>query len=206
MTNFHQELEGYLRAKQSKNACNVVLNELGICLVTDKENFVEVLNNAGVRASVNDSDVTLIEKFVQNATHNKKLLLGASLLINHRNKITNFDGDNEISDAGVKNTYKVLYYNVGGVGDLIKGAVDVGGKIYEKESGKQTQFSDAIKKRSEARQQMLQSVLNQKQNESTDKKSATNTKRKSKTTLIIVTSALVGLTIIGLIIYKIRKK
>jgi hypothetical protein len=206
MTNFHQELQNYLQAKQGKNAYNVVLNELGICLVNDKEGFITVLNNAGVPSSMGDSDVTLIEKFVQNAPNNKKLLLGASLLINHRNKVTNFDGEDEISDAGVKNTYKVLYHNVGGVGDLLKGAVDVGGKIYEKESAKQTQFSDALKKRGEARQQMLQSVLNQKQNESTDKKSSQTTKRKSKTTLIIVASALVGLTIIGLIIYKVRKK
>jgi hypothetical protein len=205
MTNFHQELQNYLQAKQGKNAYKVVLNELAICLVNDKEGFVAVLENAGIPASVENSDVTLIEKFVQNAPQNKKLLLGASLMINHRNKVTNFDGEDEISDAGVKNTYRVLYSNIGGVGDLVIGAVDVGGKIYEKESGKKTEFSDALKKRSEARQQMLQSVLNQKQSESTDKKSATNTKRKSKTTLIIVAGALVGLTIIGFIIYKVRK-
>jgi hypothetical protein len=205
MTNFHQELQSYLSAKQGKNACKVVLDELAKCLINDRESFVAVLTNAGINAQPSESDIVLIEKFVQNAPTNKKLLLGASLLINYRNKVTNFDGEDEISDAGVKNTYKVLYHNVGGVGDLIKGAVDVGGKIYEKESAKQTQFSDAIKKRSEARQQMLQSVLNQKQAESTDKKSATNTKRKSKTTLIIVAGVLVGLTVIGFIIYKVRK-
>jgi hypothetical protein len=178
MTNFHQELQSYLSAKQGKNACKVVLDELAKCLINDRESFVAVLTNAGINAQPSESDIVLIEKFVQNAPTNKKLLLGASLLINYRNKVTNFDGEDEISDAGVKNTYKVLYHNVGGVGDLIKGAVDVGGKIYEKESAKQTQFSDAIKKRSEARQQMLQSVLNQKQAESTDKKSATNSKIK----------------------------
>lgn len=205
MTPFHQELQSYLQAKQGKNAYNVVLNELAKCLINDREGFVTVLNNAGINASSDESDIVLIEKFVQNATHNKKLLLGASLLINHQNKVVNFDGEEEISDAGVKNTYKVLYHNVGGVGDLVKGAIDVGGKIYQKESAKKTQFSDAIAKQREARQQMLQSVLNQKQAQSSDKKSATNTKRKAKTTLIIVASALVGLTIIGFIIYKVRK-
>jgi hypothetical protein len=206
MTDFHKELSDYLKAKQGRNATNLILNELGICLVQEKENFVEVLNNAGIPASSNDGEVVLVEKFVQNAPSNKKLLLGASLLVNHKNKVTNFDGEEEVSDAGVKNTYKTLYYNVGGVGDILKGVVETGGKIYERESGKQTQFSDALKKQRDARQQLLQSALNEKKAQSDSKKSSGNTKRKKKTTLIIIGSALVGLTIIGLIIYKVRKK
>jgi len=205
LTDFHRELNDYLRAKQGTNATNLVLSELGKCLVQEKENFVEVLNNAGIPASVNDGEVILVEKFVQNAPSNKKLLLGASLLVNHRNKVTNFDGEEEVSDAGVKNTYKTLYYNVGGVGDLLKGAIETGGSIYQKESAKKTQFSDALAKQREARQQLLQSALNQKKADSDTKKSSGNTKRKAKTTLIIVGSVLVGLTIIGFIIYKVRK-
>lgn len=203
MTNFHQELQTYLQAKQGKNAYYVVLNELAKCLIKDREGFTAVLNNAGIYATKDEGDVVLIEKFVQNAPRNKKLLLGASLLINHNNKVTNFDGEDEISDAGVKNTYKVLYHNA--LGGLIGGAIQTGGQIFQKESGKKTQFSDALNKQREARQQMLQSVLNQKQSEATSKKSEVPTKRKSKTTLIIVASALVGLTIIGFIIYKVRK-
>jgi len=205
LTNFHKELSDYLRAKQGTNATNLVLSELGKCLVQEKENFVEVLNNAGIPASVNDGELILVEKFVQNAPSNKKLLLGASLLVNHRNKVINFDGEEEVSDAGVKNTYKTLYYNVAGAGGLIKGAIETGSKIYEKESGKQTQFSDALKKQREFRQQLLQSALNEKKAQSDTKKSSGNTKRKAKTTLIIVGSVLVGLTIIGFIIYKVRK-
>lgn len=206
LTDFHKELSIYLKAKQGSNAHKLILNELGKCLVNEKENFVEVLNNAGIPSSNDDSEIVLIEKFVQNAPTNKKLLLGASLLVNHTNKVTNFDGEKEVSDAGVKNTYKTLYYNIGGVADLVKGVVDVGGNIYQKESAKKTQFSDALIKQREARQQMLQSALNEKKSQSDIKTQGKNTKRKSKTTLIIVASALVGLTIIGVIIYKIRKK
>jgi hypothetical protein len=206
MTDFHKELSDYLRAKQGGNATNLILNELGKCLVQEKDNFVEVLNNAGIPASSNDGEVILVEKFVQNAPNNKKLLLGASLLVNHKNKVTNFDGEEVVSDAGVKNTYKTLYYNVGGVGDILKGVVETGSKIYEKESAKQTQFSDALKKQRDTRQQLLQSALNEKKAQSDSKKSSGNTKRKKKTTLIIIGSALVGVTIIGLIIYKVRKK
>ena len=206
LTDFHKELSIYLKAKQGSNAHKLILNELGKCLVNEKENFVEILNNAGIPSSNDDSEIVLIEKFVQNAPTNKKLLLGASLLVNHKNKVTNFDGEEEVSDAGVKNTYKTLYYNIGGVADLVKGVVDVGGNIYQKESAKKTQFSDALVKQREARQQMLQSALNEKKSQSDTKTQGKNTKRKSKTTLIIVASALVGLTIIGLIIYKVRKK
>lgn len=206
LTDFHKELSVYLKAKQGSNANKLILNELGKCLVNEKENFVEVLNNAGIPSSTDDSEVVLVEKFVQNAPTNKKLLLGASLLVNHRNKVTNFDGEEEVSDAGVKNTYKTLYYNVGGVGDLIKGAIQTGGSIYQKESAKQTQFSDALAKQREARQQLLQSALNEKKAQSESKTEGKTQKRKSKTTLIIIASALVGLTIIGLIIYKVRKK
>lgn len=206
LTDFHRDLSDYLKAKQGQNAHKLILNELGKCLVYEKENFVDVLKNAGIPASVDEADTILIEKFVQNAPTNKKMLLGASLLINHRNKVTNFDGDEEVSDAGVKNTYKVLYHNIGGIGGLLGGAIETGGKIFQKESGKKTQFSDALTKQREARQQMLQSALNEKKAQSESKTQSKNQKRKSKTTLIIVASALVGLTIIGLIIYKIRKK
>ena len=111
---FHSQLSSYIKSKDSENATKVVLNELGLCLAKDRENFIEILNNAGISASPSDTDLVLIEKFVQNAHHNKRLLLGASYLIHYRNKITNFDGEDEVSDMGIKNTYYALAHHFNG--------------------------------------------------------------------------------------------
>jgi hypothetical protein len=89
------------------------MTELANILVRSKGDFVDMLNESGVYATIRMSDSELINLFISNAPNNKKLLLGASLLTNVHNKQMGFDGDEEISDSGVKNGYAVLtsYFN-----------------------------------------------------------------------------------------------
>jgi len=107
-SNFHVKLDEYTKARDNGNATNVILSELAISLVKDRDNFIEVLRGAGLSVEDGDTDLKLIETFVNNANDNNKLLLGASFLINHRNQTSNFDGESEVSDISVKNTYKNL--------------------------------------------------------------------------------------------------
>jgi hypothetical protein len=206
--NFHTELSKYVKAKDNENATRVILNELATSLIKDKENFVEVLRSAGVSVSNNDNDADLIDKFVKNAPTNKGLILGASLLINHRNQSINFDGESEISDAGVKATYKELdeYFNCCGeehsnvaaaIAGILKGGVDLTNKLVEGKQKKQFGVSDALAKQQDARKQMMQNVIASKQKE-TDEKNANA--RKQKKILIIAGASVVGLVlIIGLV-------
>jgi hypothetical protein len=203
-TDFHQKLGQYIKDKERQNAVDVVLQELAICLANDKENFVEILNNAGVPASIQDSDVVLIEKFTQNALANKKLLIGASLLINYRNKVTNFDGEEEVSDIGVKNAYKVLQYNfidpeeehsnlvpLVAVGRAVGKAINKG--------------SDANKKKAEANAKMMAQVLEQRRKEAEEQAKKKAEAKKKTQNIIIIGSTIVIVSIIGIIVYKSNK-
>jgi hypothetical protein len=203
MTDFHRELGTYIKTRQNADATKLILRELGVCLVKDKDNFVEVLNNARVPASIIDSDTTLIEKFSQNALSNKKLLLGASLLVNHKNQTTNFDGELQVSDAGVKNTYKVLYDNL--IGDeeersnflpLIMAGVKLLGKKKE----------NAEKKKADTSAELMKSVVEQRRKEAEAKALKVNEAKKKTNKIIIIGGSLLVVTLLAVVIYKASKK
>lgn len=202
-SNFHQKLGQYIRNKEGQNATDVVLQELAICLTNDKGNFVEILNNAGIPASVEDSDVVLIEKFTQNALANKKLLLGASLLINYRNKVINFDGDEEVSDVGVKNAYNVLHYNfIDEEHSNLVPLLALGGKALGKAINK---GGDASKKKADANAKIMAQVLEQRRRQAEEQAKKKAEAKKKTQNIILIGSTAIVLTIIGIIIYKSKK-
>jgi len=204
LTDFHRELGTYIKTKQDEDATKLILKELGVCLAKDKDNFVEVLNNAGVPASITDSDITLIEKFSQNALSNKKLLLGASLLINHKNQITNFDGESQVSDAGVKNTYKVLYNNL--IGDeeeqsnFIPALLSVGAKLLGKRK------ENAEQKKADTNAELMKSLLEQRRREAAARVAKAKEEKKKTNRIIIIGSSLVVVTLLAIVIYKASKR
>ena len=108
-SNFNSSVENY--DFEGANKC--LMTELANILVRSKADFVDMLNESGVYATNSMGDTELINLFITNAPNNKKLLLGASLLTNVHNKQMGFDGEDEISDGGVKNGYAVLtsYFN-----------------------------------------------------------------------------------------------
>lgn len=204
---FHNELSSYVKDKDNENATRVILREVAISLINNKEDFIEVLRSAGINIVDNATDVQLIDSFVKNAPNNKGLLLGASLLINHRNQGVNFDGESELSDAGVKATYKELddYFNCCGeqhsnvvatmVAGALKGGVDLANKITDKKNAS----SNALIKQQEARKQLIQNVLASKQKE-TDEKNA-NARSQKKILIIVGSSVLVLVLIVGITMF-----
>lgn len=206
--NFHTELSSYVKAKDNENATRVIFNELATSLIKDKENFIEVLRSAGVSVSNNASDVDLIDAFVKSAPTNKAVLLGASLLINHRNQAINFDGESELSDAGVKATYKELddYFNASGeehsnvaaaIAGILKGGVDLTNKIVEGKQKREFGITDTLAKQQDARKQMMQNIIASKQKAVDDKN---ENARKQKKILLIAGASVLGLVlVIGLV-------
>lgn len=211
---FHSNLFYFVSNNDNSNANKVVVVELAKLLLERREDYVEVLNSSDVKASVLDSNEKLISDFVDNACDNKKLLLGMSFLINHSNRAVSFDGEEEISDAGVKDAYKTMYEyfgnetpgedyeNAGGVIGAIAGAVgqgaQLGGKIVDNQRAKKFGASDSLAKQREAKSQMIQAILDkQKQEEAS--------KAKTKRTVIIAASIL-GALLIGFTIYYVVKK
>jgi Fe2+ transport system protein B len=218
--NFHSELAQYLKTQDKSNAQKVILNELAKCLLKDRENFIEVLRSADISVLDNATDLQLLETFVNNAPDNQKLLLGASLLINHRNQTVNFDGEEELSDAGVKVVYKELqscfcsfdgeneieYANaVGAIAGAVGATAGLANTIAQGRQKKKFGVSDAASKQAEARNQLLQSVIAQKQAQTQQK--VEETKSNNKRTIII--ASVVGVVVlvgIAFLIYKKKQK
>ena len=215
---FHSKLAQYVKDKDNENATNVVLQELAVALMKDRENFIEVLRSAGLSVEDNATDFELIKAFTDNASSNKKLLLGASYLVNHRNQKANFDGENEVSDSGVKDSFKAMddyfsvdgeSYSYAGWADAIKGIVDVGGKItggvMANQDAKKRGVSMALSKQQDARREMVNTIIAKRQKEADEKAKAKERAHKTQKTLLIVGASVLGLVIIGGIIYAVKK-
>ena len=198
-SNFSSSVENY--DLESANKC--LMTELANILVRSKGDFVDMLNESGVYADKNMSDTQLINLFINNAKSNKKLLLGASLLTNIHNKQMGFDGEDEISDEGVKSSYAVMNSFFNGesyedideetsnflpIGLILKGAKKLIGKRNEGKG------ADA----EAAKQQMLLQAKLQREAEAAKK-------RKTQNAWLIGGGAVLLLGIITIVIIKTRK-
>lgn len=211
---FHSDFNTSVHKEDFERANDSLMRELGKILVRNKKDFVDMLNESSVSADLTDNDDKLIGLFIENAKGNKKLLLGASLLVNMHNQQMGFDGDDEISDESVKSSYIILnsYFNdeipnedeeqSNWVGKLVKGAkrfID-----NRKNGGQGNDSSDWL-----ARQQMSQAayVEQQKAIELAKHKAEEDLRKKKRKNLIIGSSiGAVVLIAIVVIIVKTRKK
>jgi hypothetical protein len=116
ITDFSQDIQQKIYEQDFDSVNKRLLEELTKILMDRKSDFVAMLQESGVSANVSMSNSELIEVFLAN-THNKQMLLGASLLINYYNKPISFDGDDEISDENVKVGYAVMNQSFNGVYD-----------------------------------------------------------------------------------------
>ncbi|MEI7961377.1 MAG: hypothetical protein WCI04_03500 [archaeon] len=217
----------YIKNQDQYNANRLVMTELGRLLAKDKSDFIEVLRSSNITIPDNATDIQLINAFVDNAPSNRKLLLGASFMISHKHQTVGFDGEQELSDSGVKATYKVMYnyfdassyedtsdkvnedyydatgedYSNAGWGTAVSTGLDIANKFIPNKNAS----SDALAKKQDARQQMVQSVLAQRQAEADNKAKVKEAKAKNTKTLIIVGGAILGLVVIAGIIFAVKK-
>lgn len=205
----------FVDSNNNKQACFVVLRELGILLTKNREDFKEVLESSGVLVPANASDSSLVDLFIENAPSNKKLLISASFFINHKNQSSNADGEEEVSDEGVKVTYQVLsdyfiepenvadtgeeFYNaaaadpVSAIAMALGEGAKLGGKITESKMKKKYGVTDTAAKLREGKSQMLQAIIEK-------KKADEESKAKTNRTLIIGGVAVVIL-VLGVFAY-----
>jgi hypothetical protein len=203
MEDFHSNFNSSIQNCDIENANKCLMTELANILVRNKSEFVDMLNESSVYADMKMSDAYLIDLFIKNATDNKKLILGAALLTNMHNKQMGFDGEDEISDSGVKSSYAVMnsffngesYENIDEessnflpLGLIFKGAK----KLFDKR--KEGKGADA----EAARQQMLLQAKIQREAEEAKK-------RKTRNALLIGGGAILLLGIVAIVIVKTRK-
>lgn len=205
-----------------KSASLALMKELGNILVKQKIDFVNLLNESDIPASIEMNDSELVNLFIKNIDTNKKLMLGSALLVNMHNKQIGFDGDEEINDDGVKAAFAAIdeYFNfsedeysnavsgavVGavaqGVGELSK----LGTTALQGRQKKKYGALDIAKQKSEAKAAMTQQILAQRQAQIEAAQKEKEAKAKTTRTLLIVGGVVIGVAILGIIIYKVKKR
>ena len=221
---FYNDLIKYVSASDTANANSLLMKEVGKSLVKDKSNFVELLTSSGVPANDSMNDIELIDAFVNNIADNKSLKISTAYMINKRNSFLNADGTEQLSDKGVKVSYKVMndffdssdnideYQNAEGerqsnfLPAAIGAVAGVGKTLLEGQQKKKYGATDALQKQAEARQQLVQSVMAQRKAEADAKQKKLDSKAKTKKILLISGASLLGLVLIGFIVYKFKNK
>jgi hypothetical protein len=212
---FYNDLINYVASSDTDNANTLLMKELGKSLVKSKENFVELLTSSGVAANDSMSDVELIDAFVDNLANNKTLMISAAYMINKQNSFSNADGEEQISDNGVKLSYKVMYdyFNgekhsnvVAAIAAGVGALAGLGTAGIQASQRNKYATTDALSRQQDAKNQLVQSVLASKQQQAIAKQSQSENKAKAKKILLITAGSLLVLGLIGFIIYKIKKR
>ena len=230
-TDFYSEFNQNISSNDLHTANITLMKELGNILVRNKKDFVDLLNESGIDASLNDSNVDLVNLFINNIDTNRKLILGSSMLIAMHNKQMGFDGEDELSDQGIKNSYKVMkeYFiddfsnsdgpigastvggaASGGVVGAIAGAIgDIAkttGKISEGQQKKKYGGLDLVSKKEASKQAMIQSILDQKKLQADTARKQQEEKNKTKKIVYIIGGSVLAIGILGFVVYMVKRK
>ncbi len=183
----------------------LISRELGTSLANNKMVFVDLLNESGINASMNDSNIELVNKFVDNVPINAKLRLGASLLVNSQNQEVGFDGKKSIDKTNVRNCYRVMtnkYSNFVSP-DLIASAVQTAGQlgdtVIKGQQRKKFGGLDIVQQREAQRAEIMKALAEK-------KKADAEAKSKTKKVLMIVGGSLLGLVVLTVAVLKLKKK
>jgi len=214
---FYNKLINYVSVNDTSNANALLMKEVGKSLVKDKSNFIELLTSSNIAASESMSDMELVDAFINNLPTNKSLMIGTAYLINSDNKFLSADGSEQISDKGVKVCYNVMYENFSGeeeehsnvIAAAVIGAVGglaaLGSKIAENKGKKKYATLDALSKKQEGKQQMIQSILAERKAKLDEETKIKESKAGKTKILLIIAGSVMVLGVIGFIIYKLKK-
>lgn len=184
-------------------------------LVKDRENFVHLLNESGIEASITDKDSILIDKYV-NGLVNKKLLLGTAILIAQHNKKMGFNGDESLDDSTIKNIYDTMkvyyaddnYSYASAVADPVSAvamALGEGAKLGTAITNKKGKAVEILAQKQQAKQNLVENVLKTRQSqiEAETKQKEISAKNKK---IIYISLGIAGVLLVGFIGYKMLKK
>lgn len=185
----------------------VISRELGSILASNKTNFVDLLNESGIPASINDTRIELVNKFVDNVPYNDKLRLGASLLINSENQEVSFDGKKSINKDNVRNCYRIMtnkhkndFSNAAGaIAGAIGSVADLSSTIAKGQQQKRGAGLEFAKQKEAQRAEIMKAVADK-------KKAEAEAATKRNKVLMIVGGSLLGLVVITFAVLKLKKK
>lgn len=183
----------------------LISREIGNILATNKRDFVDLLNESGIAASNGNTNIELVNKFVDNMPTNAKLRLGTALLINQENQEVSFDGRRTINKDNVRNSYRVMtnrysnFVDPNIIAGAIQGATQLGDTAIKGQQRKKFGSLDIAQQRESQRAEIMKSIADK-------KKAEAEQKSKTNKTLMIIGGSLLGLVVLTVAVIKLRKK
>lgn len=183
----------------------LISRELGAILASNKRDFVDLLNESGIPASINDSNVELVNRFVDNIPYNDKLRLGTSLLVNSKNKEIGFDGKKSINKDNVRNCYRVMtnkysnFVDPNIIASAVQSASDLGTQAIKGRQQRKGGGLEIAKQREAQKAEIIKAIADKKKVEA-------ESKAKTNRILLIVGGSLLGVVVLTALIIKKRRK
>jgi hypothetical protein len=221
-SDFYNDFLSSYDNKDLEGSVTSLMSEVGNIIVTNRSDFEDLLIESGVEGDFSTmSDAQLVDAYVENINKNKDLQLGTSMLVNFHNKQSNMDGESEMDDACVKAGYHTLkvyfgspsenFYNADGspvtaVAKSVEQLAKLGGKLSDAKQRKKYGTLDMATKQKEAKAVITQQLLAQRQAQIEAEKSKQEVSSKTKRTIFIVGGSVLGLVVVGFILYKLKKK
>ncbi len=230
---FHSELASNVNRNDIVGANDVLMKELGKVAVHHRPDFIALLKTCEVPAHESFADQDLVNMYFENLPK-KELLIGTSFLVNMHNKKAGFDGEPEISDEGVKASYKVMtsyFYGQDAIetspdgrshyrntdwkngfdgteekSNLILGALaGIGNKVLESRNKKKFGALDALKAKQYAKAEMIKSMAAERKIKA-DADAVAKAEKSKMMRIGLIAGGVVLLGVIGVIIYKMKTK
>jgi hypothetical protein len=215
---FYSNLTSAIKNRDISTANKVIMSEVGDSIVNDRDNFIEVLRSSNIRIEDGASDSDIVHSFIGELPTNDDLMVNTSYYVNHKNSDLNFDGSRDIDGLGVKACHKAmkLNFDAGGLatslannagsgwGGFANTLAQTGAGIYSDVKNKKNAFSDSLAKQKEAKNEIVRTVLAQRQAQVDAKNKQIADKQKTQRTMLIVGGVGVVL-LLGFAIYKLNK-
>lgn len=197
---------------------NMILTDVGHAIVEDKQDVIDILENAGIEVDPSSSNIELVDAYINALPNNEQLLLGTSYYIQLKNS-SGFDG---VDNDSIYSMYDKLYDTwcfddedddyeessnaVGIISGLAKAGVNVGRRALEQQDERRNGASRAAQRQAEARAKMIQAIASAKELQRKQLEAEEEKRKKKRTTLIVVSSiALVGV-VVGILVFSKRLK
>lgn len=220
-SDFYNDFLSNYDNKNLDGSIKSLMGEMGNIIATNRGDFEDLLIESEIEGDfAKMSDSQLVDAYIENLPKNKDLQLGSSILINFHNKQSNMDGDSQMDDACVKAGYHAIkvyfgstsenYSNAGGVvaGAVAQGLGEIakfGNTLSLGNQKKKYGALDLAAKKQEARANLTQQLLAQRQAQLEAQTLKEQSTSKTTKTLLIVGGSLLAISIIGFVMYKLKK-
>jgi hypothetical protein len=215
---FYSNLTSAIKNRDIPTANKVIMSEVGDSIVNDRGNFIDLLRSSNIHIEDDSSDADLVYSFIDNLPNNDDLMVNTSYYVNHKNSDLNFDGSRDVDGLAVKACHKAmkLNFDAGGLatslannagsgwGGFANTLAQTGAGIYSDVKNKKNAFDNTLAKQKEAKDEIVRTIVAQRQAQVDAKNKLILDKQKTQRTMLIVGGVGVVL-LIGLVIYKLNK-